>query len=167
MLDGAAFDQLYRTNRDRLKRWAMRLLPGDASGQADLMQDALCAAWQHRGQFAVGTNFAAWLAIIMRNRVYSATRRQRKVNAAIPCMSMSDDAFVEMVGVSGAQEAVVALREMDRMIAALPKQEREALLLVMEMPHDAIAERQSVPVGTVKCRVFRARRRLMEKGAGL
>ena len=68
------------------------------------------------------------------------------------------------VGGEGAQEAAVALGDVDRAMQRLPEEQREAVLLVMVegYSYKEAAEIVGCPVGTLNSRLVRGRDALME-----
>lgn len=69
-----------------------------------------------------------------------------------------------LVGGEGAQEAAVALGDVDRAMQRLPEEQREAVLLVMVegYSYKEAAEIVGCPVGTLNSRLVRGRDALME-----
>lgn len=73
------------------------------------------------------------------------------------------------VGADGAQEAVVELGNVDRAMAKLPEEQREAVLLVMVEGYGyrEAAEIVGCPVGTLNSRLVRGRDALLAMLGGL
>ena len=67
------------------------------------------------------------------------------------------------VGASGAQEATLELNDIDRALAKLPDEQREAVLLVMVegYSYKEAAEIVGCPVGTLNSRLVRGRDALL------
>jgi RNA polymerase sigma-70 factor (ECF subfamily) len=67
------------------------------------------------------------------------------------------------VGAEGAQEAVLELNDVDRALARLPDEQREAVLLVMVegWSYKEAAEIVGCPVGTLNSRLVRGRDALL------
>ncbi|HTW27328.1 MAG TPA: sigma-70 family RNA polymerase sigma factor [Acetobacteraceae bacterium] len=138
----------------KLRVQALALTRNRAAAE-DLVQDAVCNALSAQDSFIPGTNFAAWMHRILRNRFISNLRRRR------------DTADIEDVPASAfatepSHENRLALKELSRAMTALPADQREALLMVVVygMSYEALAESTGCAVGTAKSRVFRARRQL-------
>ncbi|GBR53963.1 DNA-directed RNA polymerase sigma-70 factor [Acetobacter pomorum] len=121
----------------------------------DLVQDTVCNALSAQDSFVMGTNFAAWMHRILRNRFISDLRKKREV-------ANIDDTPQSLLSVSGRHEDRLALKELDAALARLPDDQREALVLgVLEgMSYQELADIAGCAVGTAKSRVFRARRQL-------
>ena len=121
----------------------------------DLVQDAVCNALRAQASFVPGTNFAAWMHRIVRNRFISDLRKRRDT---ADIADVPEAAFAT----GAAHEDSLALKELGRAMTRLPPDQREALLMVVVhgMSYEALAEATGCAVGTAKSRVFRARRQL-------
>jgi len=121
----------------------------------DLVQECVVRALAARESFTIGTNFAAWLHRILRNHFISELRKRRDTVTI-------DDAPPALMGTPADAEDRIALRELWQAMAGLSPEHREALVMVAVegMSYEQLAELSGVPVGTAKCRVFRARRQL-------
>src|SRR6195952_2603954 len=133
-----------------------RTLAGDPAAADDLAQDAMMKAWDARASYQMGTNMKAWTFMILRNQFYSEKRRswrstQLDQEAAERTLVAPDDPM-----------APVALDELRLGLAALPPEQREALILVGAggFAYEEAAAICGCAVGTVKSRVSRARKAL-------
>jgi len=132
-----------------------RSLSRDRSAAEDLLHDAVCSALAAKASFTPGTNMAAWLHRILRNRFISDLRAHRDA-------SPLEDVAAEKLAVLAPHEDHVSLRELQRAIGRLPSDQRNALLMVTleGMSYEELAAATGTAVGTAKSRVFRARRQL-------
>ena len=130
-------------------------LTRDRSAAEDLVHDAIVGALAARNSFEPGTNFAAWMHRILRNRFITALRKRRT-------MLDIDDVPAPFLAVPDGQEDRLVLKELDRAMGHLPPRMREALVMVvvLGMPYEAVAAATGSSEGTTKTRVFRARERL-------
>jgi RNA polymerase sigma-70 factor (ECF subfamily) len=121
----------------------------------DLVQETVVRALAARDSFQPGTNFAAWLHRILRNHFISEYRKRRETVAI-------EDAPPAVLSGHGVAEDKIALRELWGAMDTLGAEQREMLVMVAVegMSYEQVAEVTGVPVGTAKCRVFRARRQL-------
>jgi len=130
-------------------------LTRNRSAAEDLVQDAVYSALRAQESFIPGTNFAAWLHRIVRNRFISDLRKHRNTTdiADVPEATFATNA---------AHDDRLALKELGGAMARLPTDQREALLMVVVhgMSYEALAEATACAIGTAKSRVFRARRQL-------
>jgi len=115
-------------------------------------------ALRSRGQWVPGTRLDSWMYRIMRNlwidEARATTRRGKTFVHEEQGLG---------VGASGAQEAAVALSDVDRALAKLPDEQREAVLLVMVegYSYKEAAEIVGCPVGTLNSRLVRGRDALL------
>ena len=140
----------------RLARWLCRS-PGDAD---DVVQEAFVRAYRGFEGFR-GSDARAWLLAIVRNCHLSAFAEQRR-RACEPLTEEHEGQpgtaaplpDPESVSIERDQQRLLA-----RLIAALPEEQREALLLreMEDMSYREIAAVVEVPIGTVMSRLARAR----------
>jgi RNA polymerase sigma-70 factor (ECF subfamily) len=152
---------------DALYGLALRLTGGDVARSEDLVQEAFLKAWRSWDRFEVGTNCRAWLLTILRNTFLNEARRPGSRGDAVAC-----DDIAECPTQPALYEADPEGRALDRMLGAeiaraieeLPEVFRVPLVLgdVEGLGYQEIAEDLGIPVGTVKSRIFRGRRRLQE-----
>jgi RNA polymerase sigma-70 factor, ECF subfamily len=141
----------------RLRAFAVSLC-GNADRAEDLVQETLVKAWGHLGSFVEGSNLGAWLFTILRNTYFSQYRKRRYE------VSDNDGIFVGRLAVTAGQTAHMDLLDLRAALALLPDDQREAIILIGAAGHsyqDA-AMIAGCAVGTIKSRVNRARRRLVE-----
>ncbi len=138
----------------KLRVQALALTRNRAAAE-DLVQDAVANALAAQNSFTPGTNFAAWMHRILRNRFISTLRKQRETT---DIEDLPSSAFA----VSGAHEDRLILKELGVALNRLPSDQREALFMVVlqGLSYEEVAEATGCAVGTAKSRVFRARRQL-------
>lgn len=144
----------------KLRIQALALTRNRAAAE-DLVQDAVANALAAQDSFTPGTNFAAWMHRILRNRFISTLRKQRETT---DIEDLPSSAFA----VSAAHEDRMVLKELSKALGRLPADQREALFMVVlqGMSYEEVAEATGCAVGTAKSRVFRARRQLQAWLAG-
>ncbi|MBU8538832.1 sigma-70 family RNA polymerase sigma factor [Falsiroseomonas tokyonensis] len=138
----------------RLRVQALALTRNRAAAD-DLVQDAVANALAAQNSFTPGTNFAAWMHRILRNRFISTLRKQRETTDI-------EDVPAAAFAVSATHEDRLVLKELGAAVNRLPADQREALFMVVlqGMSYEDVAEATGCAVGTAKSRVFRARRQL-------
>ncbi len=130
-------------------------LTRNRAGAEDLVQDAVCNALSAQDSFIPGTNFAAWMHRILRNRFISNLRKRRDTTDI-------EDVPASVFATEAPHEDRLALKELAKAMTRLPSDQREALVMVVlnGLSYEALAEATGCAVGTAKSRVFRARRQL-------
>jgi RNA polymerase sigma-70 factor (ECF subfamily) len=131
-----------------------RTLCGNTTLAEDILQDALCKAWEARESFRPGTNLKAWAFKILRNCYYNHCRR---VWRRPP---LDDDAAGAIEAPPDEQMWAVHLADTIEALDVLPVAQRKALILVAlgGASYSDVANLCNCPVGTVKSRVTRARK---------
>ena len=149
-----AFHDLLLAMLPALRQQALALTRHRADAD-DLVQAAVTNARAAQNSFTPGTNFRAWMIRIMRNRFFSNLRRRREVVGieAVPPAQLSR---------SGGQEDNLAIQELTRNLLRLPVDQRLILVMisVQGLSYEEASQQLRVAVGTLKCRVFRARAQL-------
>lgn len=142
----------------RLRRFAIGLAGHPADGD-DLCQMTIERALARRDQWQEGTRLDSWMYRIMRNIWIDENRARKRRSETF----VQEEAGLA-VGGDGGQEAMVALGDVDRAMAQLPDEQREAVLLVMVegYSYKEAAEVVGCPVGTLNSRLVRGRDALME-----
>jgi RNA polymerase sigma factor (sigma-70 family) len=158
------FRQLVRDHQTRLYRFIVKNI-GYGSDAEDLTQQAFVEAAHSIGTFRGGSELSTWLYGIAMNLVrnYLSRSPHRKYGFE------SDDALADHAsdrpdpGEQLAQSQT--LRALQQEIDDLPAEMRDVLLLVAleELSYEDAAVMLSIPVGTVRSRVSRARSTLRKK----
>lgn len=132
--DEAAFVLLYRHIHPGLVRY-LRVLVGQAA--EDVAAETWAQACRDLHRFDGGLPaFRAWIARIGRNRALDHLRKERRHPVTVlPTMELPEPGRVEAA--ETAAETAVATREALNMIATLPKDQAEAVLLRAVMGLDA------------------------------
>ncbi|MFN3473318.1 MAG: RNA polymerase sigma factor [Blastomonas sp.] len=142
----------------RLRRFA-RGLTGHHADADDLCQAAVERALVARQQWQAGTRLDSWMYRITRNlwidRHRANVRRGVVANIDDDAMHIADDSYRRM-------EAQLELGDVDRAMAMLPPEQREAVVLVLVEGYSyrEAADIASVPVGTLTSRLGRGREAL-------
>jgi RNA polymerase sigma-70 factor, ECF subfamily len=90
----------------------------------DLVQEAMMRAWASRHTFVPGSNFKAWMFIILRNHYYSGSKKRARDTVWDP------EAAERVLVQDATQEAGIHVDDVMRAMQQLPEQQREILLLV-------------------------------------
>lgn len=139
-----------------LRRYA-RVLVRDAVHAEDLVQDCLERAISREHLWQQGTNLRAWLFTILHNLYINQYLRHGGAATVVPLMEEHS-----LVSCPARQFHSMTLKDLARAFDDLPEQEQQVVLLVgLEgMQYEDAAHALGVPMGTVKSRLSRARRRL-------
>jgi RNA polymerase sigma factor (sigma-70 family) len=142
----------------RFARWLSRS-PGDAD---DVVQEAVLRAFRAFDGLR-GSDVKAWLLAIVRN-CHATTAQQLKRRAHVPLPEEHDtrDGQAMISTAPDPEDAAIerdSSRMLDRLLATLPEEHREVLVLreIEDMGYREIAAVTNVPIGTVMSRLARAR----------
>lgn len=159
-----AFAELIRPYQDRLFNLLYRLV-GSADDAAELLQEALLRAYRGLGTYQGGSTFYTWLHRVALNVLYTDRRRHR-----LPTVTSDGEAGGEPMELSDPNprppSAPLEQAEKQQIVhEALAKVgETFRVVLVLKeiegLRYEEIAELLSVPVGTVRSRLHRARSEL-------
>ncbi len=161
-----AFEAEVLPQLDSLYRLALRLTT-DPSRAEDLVQDTVLKAFRSWQSYQPGTSIRSWLFTILRNTFINDYRRRQRepipmdLEAAEPLAAFRSAEDEDPEGTYFNQ--IVDAKVLEA-IDALPEEFREVLVLsdVENMSYAEIAKVLDRPIGTVKSRLFRARRQLQK-----
>ena len=124
----------------------------------DLVQDTIVRALSAAQQFQVGTNLKGWMFTILRNLHYDEVHKNR-----IQTQSLDDPLTYEPT-VLPSQIATLEFGDFRRAFWQLADDRREALILIGAngFSYEEAAKVCGCPKGTIKSRVSRARRELLQ-----
>jgi RNA polymerase sigma-70 factor (ECF subfamily) len=162
-----SFEREALPHLDTLYRVALRLTGEDAAAQ-DLVQDTMLRALRGWAGFLPGSNARAWLVTILRNTFINDYRRRKREPALLELDGGSPHAIYDAVADSDPEGTFFSRIVDARVLAAvdaLPAEFREVLVLSdMEgLGYAEIAAALDIPLGTLKSRLFRARRLLQRE----
>jgi RNA polymerase sigma-70 factor (ECF subfamily) len=168
--DADAFGALVLAHQQFVYNLVLRALDNEAEAE-DLAQEAFVRAWLALPNFRGQAQFRTWLYRIATNLCYNRLPRLRRELAALGEAELPD--VPDTQGASGAErtgdpaaavEAAERRAHLHRAIEALPESYRVLILLrfQQELPYEEIASVLSLPLGTVKTGLFRARARLRQ-----
>jgi RNA polymerase sigma-70 factor (ECF subfamily) len=164
LVDPPRFAVLFDRHAAVVFRFLVRRVGRDTADE--LLGDTFRIAFERRASFD-GTRAASarpWLYGIATNLVAKHRRTEGRRLRATARLAAERSPDVLADGVAGAVDAGRRWPAVAEAIAALPAADRDALLLYAweNLGYDDIAVALDIPVGTVRSRLNRARRRLRE-----
>jgi RNA polymerase sigma-70 factor, ECF subfamily len=130
-----------------------RGLCGNRDMADDLAQDTMMRAWAARESYTQGSNFRAWMFMIMRNQFYTTIRKNARTT------SLDPEVAERVLVVAPAQQNGINVEDVAKALQKLPAEQREVLLLIGAngLSYEEAAEVIGCAMGTVKSRLARGR----------
>lgn len=146
--------------QDKLFSFALRLTRNQEDAK-DLMQETALRAYDNRDKFKVGTNFKGWLTTIMRNTFINNYRREKKRKTVNEPLDTFLFAIENRNTVSNGAYSQLTMQEIGELFDEIGEAYSTPFLMFYRGYHyDEIAEHMEIPMGTVKSRIFFARKKL-------
>lgn len=143
-----------------MKPLALRLTKDEEQAK-DLLQETVVKAYTNREKFTTGTNLKGWFYTIMKNTFITNYQRMSRRNMFIDVTDNlhfinSSDSKIENKAYSN-----FATRDISKAVNELDNNYRVPFMMHFRgFKYHEIAERLSIPIGTVKNRIHIARKEL-------
>lgn len=140
-------------NLGNLRKFALHLT-GNIPDAEDLVQATVLCALEKKDMFRDDSNLQGWTSKIMFNLFVSEYRRKKKFD-------IKDDPenHINARTIEPAQNHIVEVNQMVNALQLLPDSQKEiiTLICVHDLQYQDAAEQLSIPIGTVRSRLARAR----------
>jgi len=154
--DVEAFSRLVDRHYERCARIAVRIL-GNREDAEEAIQDAFLRAFKALGEYEEREQFSAWLTRILVNQCRTVLARSRRRDAIFPDLDpLSLDFVID------ADPAEGTWPELERALARLPVEQREAIVLKYadDLTYEEMSRITGAGESALKMRVQRAFARL-------
>jgi RNA polymerase sigma-70 factor (ECF subfamily) len=167
--DANAFEDIVREYERNVYNIALRIC-GDREDALDVSQESFLKAYHSLHSFRGDSKFSVWLYRIVSNTCLDLLR-ERKRRAEVPLVREDDEGEADQAEIPDESLSPEKLYErrltreaLRRGLLSLPEDQRKILLLreIQGFSYEEIAQILSLESGTVKSRIFRARRKLCE-----
>ncbi len=164
--DQDAFAQLVQRHQRRVFNLIFRMLQ-DYEEASEITQETFLAAWQGLPSFRGDARFSTWLYRIAYNSALKQIE-QRKRDRLLQSAMQAEQLIAE-AGNEGRMETELEQHARQDFIrenlATLPAKYRAVLILrhIQDLTYEEMAEILTVPIGTIKTHLFRARNLLKER----
>ena len=135
-------------------------ISGDRELASDLTQETMYKAFKNRNSFKMGTNVKGWLYTILRNTFINVYRKDKKRKTFV---DQTDNQFFIDSGRTSPDPAdgQANVNDLTKAIEQLEYNLKEPFKRYFQgYKYDEIAEEMNIPLGTVKSRIFKARKKL-------
>jgi RNA polymerase sigma-70 factor, ECF subfamily len=130
----------------------------------DLFQETAFRAITNRDKFNDGTNFKAWLFTIMKNIFINNYRKKVKSNTIIDTTDNQYYLNALSISTGNKAESDMMMQELNTMVNELDDSIQVPFVLHFQgYKYQEIADDLQLPLGTVKSRIFFARKELKNK----
>jgi len=132
----------------------------------DIKQEVFIKTWKNLPKFRNDSNFWSWMRVITVNTCKDHLRKQRKHKENVLC---DEDALINFSDNTISHESKVASSERQKFILSkiqkLKPKLREVIILydIEELTYEEISRKVNCPIGTVKSRLFNARKELAKE----
>ena len=157
------FDKMMENELTPLRNYALSLTH-NIDETKDLVQETILKAYRYKEKFQAGTNLRGWLYTILKNSFINNYRRDQKRNTFLD--STDNTYFIDLPShrVENEAELKFIRKDLYNAVDSLPVDLKTTFNLNAEgFKYHEIAEELNIPIGTVKTRIFIARRILREK----
>ena len=158
--DRLAMQTLFARHRTAIYRWLLRLVGNEATAE-DLLSEVFLDVWRQADRFQARSSVSTWLMAIARFKALSArrVRKDAELDETIEATVADPAGDPEVMLEKKSRDALVR-----KAVTTLSPEHREVIDLVYyhEKSVDECAQILGVPSGTVKTRMFYARRKLAE-----
>ena len=157
------FDKMMEKELTPLRNYALSLTH-NLDETKDLVQETILKAYRYKEKFQAGTNLRGWLYTILKNSFINNYRRDQKRNTFLD--STDNTYFIDLPSqrVENDAELKFIRKDLDNAVESLPIDLKTTIKLKAEgFKYHEISDELNIPIGTVKTRIFIARRILREK----
>jgi RNA polymerase sigma-70 factor, ECF subfamily len=157
------FDNSFNKMATLLQSFAYNLTKNSEDSK-DLFQETAFRAMTNRDKFSDGTNFKAWLFTIMKNIFINNYRKKIKANTIID--GTDNQYYINSMSVSNPNmaESDMMMQELNKMVVELDSSVQVPFVMHYQgFKYQEIADDLKLPLGTVKSRIFFARKELKDK----
>lgn len=157
------FGSLILSHQSFLHQLAMKLTK-NLDDSDDLLQETFFKALKNKDKFQQGTNIKGWLYTIMKNTFINAYRKKKNQNTFVDETDNKYFINLKETEKSVQTDSIVDREYMMKQINSVEKTYVETFMMYYNgYKYEEIAEILGIPLGTVKSRIFLARRKMMDK----
>lgn len=155
--DEAAMRGLYERHQAAVFAFAMARL-GDRMAAADVLHDVMLDVWRQADRFQGRSAVRTWMLTMTRNKSIDAMRKTARTDYGDDGDSLMDDEPTPEAAVAAAQDQ----EKVRSCVSKLPDRQKTVVHLTFfeGLSYPEAAKVEDVPVGTIKTRIFHAKKAL-------
>jgi RNA polymerase sigma-70 factor (ECF subfamily) len=159
-MENDEFVRCFNKVKEKLRLYSYSLTR-DVQDADDLLQETSLRAFRYKEKFKEGTNFKAWIFVIMKNiflNKYQKKRLRTSFNIDEFEYSLSEYPTID----KNDAEITLRLEELEKCLDSLDEKHKDSLTMYSRgFRYKEIATKCKVPLGTVKNRIHVAREKLI------
>ena len=159
-----SFKNLINKNKQNVRN-IIRLITKETN--EDLEQDVMVNVWRNREKYTESGNFKAWICTIAKNISKDYLKSSSKKNERV---STSEETVINSIKDTGLTPDTVfqnklRQKKIFRAVESLKPKLKEVILLceINDYTYENAAKKLNVPIGTVKSRIYNAKKELALK----
>ncbi|MEZ5559314.1 MAG: sigma-70 family RNA polymerase sigma factor [Pseudomonadales bacterium] len=158
--DKRAFEALFRVYGERVFRYAVRLI-SDPTRAEEVTNDVMLEVWKNAPRFEGRSRVSTWILGITRNLALNSIRRKALDTVTVDDAPPIADESTESAGAVALDRATLS-QGIRAALSQLSQDHRDVVELTFfhGCSYEEIAEIVGCPEGTVKTRMFHARKQL-------
>jgi RNA polymerase sigma-70 factor, ECF subfamily len=163
--DLSAYDEIVNRYKNQLFNFAFRFLGNHYEAQ-DVVQETFVRLFTKKHAYQRIAKFSTWIYTITGNLAKTELRKRKRKNLTPISQMGHDDQLYEIEDIYANPEkdvdSILTETLLQGAINQLPPRFKQVVILVdiQEMSYDEVAEIMHVPLGTIKSRLNRARKKL-------
>jgi RNA polymerase sigma-70 factor (ECF subfamily) len=164
-----AFRKIFDYFSPKIKQFAMKYLPQEQQSM-EIAQETMMSVWHKSHLYDPNKSaLSTWIYTIARNRCFDVLRQQKNAHLLVSSDDVWPESFCPPDSVElYTPEQNILKAQIVRLLHILPDSQREVVKSVYleEMPHQKVADKLHIPLGTVKSRLRLGLEKLSESMKG-
>ena len=170
--DQDAFTALYEQSRPQIRAVGCEIFrgPGSEADLEDFCSDVCLLGLKYLGSFRGDCSFTTWIVQVARHKALAILQRRKQPKNGDGRLvhqspEMKDEQWENQCSPVRQRDTAAAKFDIERLVRVLSPQQRELVELfhLRGLSEGEIAERQGIPLGTVRSRLSRAMKVLRNK----
>lgn len=159
--DQRAFRTLFARHGERVFRYAWRLTRDEGKAE-EVTNDVMLEVWRAAARFEGRSLATTWLLGITRNLAFNSMRRKQHDTVDLAAVAEPADESAKAESAASARDGARLREALRGALARLSPEHRDVVELTFfhDCAYPEIAEIVGCPVGTVKTRMFHAKKQL-------